>query len=102
MRLGRRRPAAHSRLGAHGGLRERHLLRGPARRLGFIPESVGVGMTRQRTIAVNPNTYAATRPGVFAAGDVTSGTAFVIEAVAAGHKAGPEHRQVPAGQGDGA
>ena len=54
--------------------------------LGFIPESVGVGMTRQRTIAVNPNTYAATRPGVFAAGDVTSGTAFVIEAVAAGHK----------------
>jgi heterodisulfide reductase subunit A-like polyferredoxin len=54
--------------------------------LGFIPESVGVGMTRQRTVAVNPNTLAATRPGVFAAGDVTSGTAFVIEAVAAGHK----------------
>ena len=26
------------------------------------------------------------RPGVFAAGDATSGTAFVIEAVAAGHK----------------
>ena len=55
--------------------------------LGFIPESVGVGLTRQRTVAVNPNTYAATRPGVFAAGDVTSGTAFVIEAVDAGHKA---------------
>ncbi len=54
--------------------------------LGFIPESVGLGMTKQRTIAVNPNTYAATRPGVFAAGDVTSGTAFVIEAVAAGHR----------------
>jgi len=55
--------------------------------LGFIPESVGVGLTRQGTIAVNPNTYAATRRGVFAAGDVTSGTAFVIEAVEAGHKA---------------
>ena len=55
--------------------------------LGFIPESVGVGLTRQRTVAVNPNTYAATRPGVFAAGDATSGTAFVIEAVDAGHKA---------------
>jgi heterodisulfide reductase subunit A-like polyferredoxin len=54
--------------------------------LGFIPESVGVGLTKQHTIAVNPNTYAATRPGVFAAGDVTSGTAFVIEAVDAGHK----------------
>ncbi|MBI4495470.1 MAG: FAD-dependent oxidoreductase [Deltaproteobacteria bacterium] len=55
--------------------------------LAFIPESAGVGVTRQGTVAVNPNTFAATRPGVFAAGDVTSGTAFVIEAVAAGHKA---------------
>ena len=55
--------------------------------LAFIPESTGVGVTRQRTIAVNPNTMAATRPGVFAAGDVTTGTAFVIEAVAAGHQA---------------
>jgi heterodisulfide reductase subunit A-like polyferredoxin len=55
--------------------------------LGFIPESAGVGVTRQQTIAVNPNTMAATRPGVFAAGDATTGTAFVIEAVAAGHQA---------------
>ncbi len=54
--------------------------------LAFIPESAGVGVTRQQTIAVNPNTFAATRPGVFAAGDATTGTAFVIEAVAAGHK----------------
>ena len=54
--------------------------------LAFIPESAGVGVTRRATIAVNPNTFAATRPGVFAAGDATSGTAFVIEAVAAGHK----------------
>jgi heterodisulfide reductase subunit A-like polyferredoxin len=55
--------------------------------LGFIPESAGVGVTRQQTIAINPNTMAATRPGVFAAGDATTGTAFVIEAVAAGHQA---------------
>jgi len=55
--------------------------------LAFIPEDTGVGVTRQRTIAVNPNTMAATRPGVFAAGDSVSGTAFVIEAVASGHKA---------------
>ena len=54
--------------------------------LAFIPESAGVGVTRQATIAVNPNTGAATRPGVFAAGDATTGTAFVIEAVASGHK----------------
>jgi heterodisulfide reductase subunit A-like polyferredoxin len=55
--------------------------------LGFIPESAGVGLTQEAMVAVNPNTCAATRPGVFAAGDATSGTAFVIEAIAAGHKA---------------
>ncbi|MBM4423178.1 MAG: FAD-binding protein [Chloroflexi bacterium] len=54
--------------------------------LAFIPDDAGVGVTRQATIAVNPNTFAATRPGVFAAGDATTGTAFVIEAVASGHK----------------
>ncbi len=55
--------------------------------LAFIPDDAGVGLTDQRTIAVNPNTFAATRPGVFAAGDSVSGTAFVIEAVASGHEA---------------
>jgi heterodisulfide reductase subunit A-like polyferredoxin len=55
--------------------------------LAFIPESTGVGVTRQQTIAINPNTLAATRRGVFAAGDATTGTAFVIEAVEAGHRA---------------
>ncbi|HIQ02331.1 MAG TPA: FAD-dependent oxidoreductase, partial [Anaerolineales bacterium] len=61
--------------------------------LAFIPESAGVGITERATIAVNPNTLAATRPGVFAAGDATTGTAFVIEAVAAGHRAaGSIHR----------
>ncbi len=54
--------------------------------LAFIPEDGGVGITRQRTIAVNPNTFATSRVGVFAAGDATTGTAFVIDAVAAGHK----------------
>jgi heterodisulfide reductase subunit A-like polyferredoxin len=61
--------------------------------LAFIPPDAGVGITRQTTIAINPNTFAATRPGVFAAGDATTGTAFVIEAVASGHKAaGAIHR----------
>jgi heterodisulfide reductase subunit A-like polyferredoxin len=55
--------------------------------LAFIPDDAGVGVTTQRTIAINPNTMAATRPGVFAAGDSVSGTAFVVEAVASGHKA---------------
>jgi heterodisulfide reductase subunit A-like polyferredoxin len=55
--------------------------------LAFIPDDAGVGLTEQRTIAINPNTFAATRPGVFAAGDSVSGTAFVIEAVHSGHEA---------------
>ena len=60
---------------------------GQAAVLAFIPPDTGVGVTRRGTVAVNPNTLAATRPGVFAAGDVATGTAFVIEAVAAGHRA---------------
>ncbi len=59
--------------------------------LAFIPDDAGVGMTGastgSATIAINPNTLAATREGVFAAGDAVSGTAFVIEAVASGHTA---------------
>lgn len=55
--------------------------------LAFIPDDAGVGITGQQTIAINPNTLAATRPGVFAAGDSVSGTSFVIEAVASGHTA---------------
>jgi heterodisulfide reductase subunit A-like polyferredoxin len=54
--------------------------------LAFIPDDAGVGLTDNRTIAINPNTFATSRPGVFAAGDSVSGTAFVIEAVANGHK----------------
>ncbi len=55
--------------------------------LAFIPDDAGVGVTDKQTIAINPNTMAATRPGVFAAGDSVSGTSFVIEAVASGHQA---------------
>jgi heterodisulfide reductase subunit A-like polyferredoxin len=55
--------------------------------LAFIPEDDGIGTTRQGTIAVNPNTMATSHEGVFAAGDATTGTAFVIEAIAAGHQA---------------
>jgi len=54
--------------------------------LAFIPESAGVGITRASTISINPNTFAATRPGVFAAGDATTGTGYVVEAIASGHK----------------
>ena len=53
--------------------------------LAFIPDDAGVGITKSQTIAINPNTLAATKEGVFAAGDSVSGTAFVIESVASGH-----------------
>lgn len=55
--------------------------------LAFLPEDTGVGLTEQQTVAINPNTFAASRPGVFAAGDSVSGTSFVIEAVESGHRA---------------
>jgi len=55
--------------------------------LAFIPDDAGVDLTAQHKIAINPDTLAATREGVFAAGDTVSGTAFVIEAVESGHVA---------------
>jgi NADH-quinone oxidoreductase subunit F len=42
---------------------------------------------RGRTIAVDPRTFATSLPGLFAGGDVTTGPATVIEAIAAGRKA---------------
>jgi heterodisulfide reductase subunit A-like polyferredoxin len=60
---------------------------GQAAGLAFIPEDSGVGTTRRGLVAVNPNTLAATRPGVFAAGDAVTGTAFVVDGIAAGHQA---------------
>ena len=63
--------------------------------LAFIPDDAGVGVTRARTIAVDPDTFMTDRPGIFAAGDSISGTAFVIEAVAGGHRvAGAIHRHL--------
>ncbi len=55
--------------------------------LAFIPDDANVGLTDKQTIAINSNTLATSRPGVFAAGDCISGTAFVIEAVERGHTA---------------
>ncbi len=55
--------------------------------LAFVPEDDGVGITPRKTVAVNPNTLATSRDGVFAAGDAITGTAFVVEAIATGHKA---------------
>ena len=55
--------------------------------LSLIPEVSGVKVNANHTLEVNPDTFTTGQPGIFAAGDAVSGTAFVIEAVATGHKA---------------
>ncbi len=54
--------------------------------LGIVPADCGVAITGEDTIAVDEKTQATARPGVFAAGDATRGTAFAIEAIAGGHR----------------
>ncbi len=49
-----------------------------------LPKEVTV---RQRQAAVDPQTLATKIPGLFAGGDVVTGTSFVVDAIAAGHKA---------------
>ncbi|HEX7974377.1 MAG TPA: FAD-dependent oxidoreductase [Anaerolineales bacterium] len=42
---------------------------------------------RGRFPKVDPDTLATSQPGIFAGGDVVTGTAFIVDAIAAGHKA---------------
>jgi len=49
-----------------------------------LPDEVKV---RRQFAAVDPVTLATSLPGLFAGGDVVTGTAFVVNAIAAGHKA---------------
>jgi heterodisulfide reductase subunit A-like polyferredoxin len=60
---------------------------GQAAGLSFIPEDSQVNTTTWGTIVVDPETLACDRQGVFAGGDAVSGTAFVIDAIAHGHRA---------------
>lgn len=47
----------------------------------------GIKQTARRTVAVDPETLATGRPGLFAGGDAVTGVGFIIDAIAAGHKA---------------
>lgn len=47
----------------------------------------GVETIRGRFPAVDPDTLATSMPGVFAGGDAVTGTAFIVDAIAAGHNA---------------
>jgi heterodisulfide reductase subunit A-like polyferredoxin len=55
--------------------------------LASIQNVQGVEQSRRRTVAVDPETLATGRPGLFAGGDAVTGTGFIIDAIAAGHKA---------------
>ncbi len=58
---------------------------GQAPDLSFIDGEIE--LTKGRTIKVDANTLRTSRAGVFAGGDVVSGTKFIVDAVAAGHRA---------------
>ncbi|OGO02829.1 MAG: hypothetical protein A2Y59_05130, partial [Chloroflexi bacterium RBG_13_52_14] len=52
-----------------------------------IPNSFGLALNKDGTIRVDPDTLATSRPDTFSGGDVVSGPASVIEAIAAGRQA---------------
>ena len=52
-----------------------------------IQNASGVEQSKRRTVAVNPETLATGRPGLFAGGDAVTGVGFIIDAIAAGHRA---------------
>ncbi|MGE5262768.1 MAG: FAD-dependent oxidoreductase, partial [Acidobacteriota bacterium] len=47
----------------------------------------GVEQSKRRTVAVDPETLATGRPGLFAGGDAVLGASSIIESIGAGHKA---------------
>jgi len=58
--------------------------------VGQVPEgvqSLGVGLTKENLVKVDMETMATDRPGVFAGGDLVTGPASIIDAIAHGRKA---------------
>jgi len=49
--------------------------------------SEGFEQTKAGTLRVDPETLAASKEGVFAGGDVVTGTKFIVDAIAAGYRA---------------
>ena len=54
--------------------------------LGIFPGHADIKVTQAKTVEVDARTLSTGRPGVFAAGDSISGTAFAIQAIAGGHR----------------
>ena len=64
-----------------------------------IQNAQGVEQSKRRTVAVDPETLATGRPGLFAGGDAVLGASSIIEAVAAGHTAARSIQKYLSGQG---
>jgi NADPH-dependent glutamate synthase beta subunit-like oxidoreductase len=60
---------------------------GQASDLNWIRHEDGIEVTPRNTIKVDPQTLAATAPGVYAGGDVAFGPRLIVDAVADGHRA---------------
>jgi NADH-quinone oxidoreductase subunit F len=65
-----------------------------------IPGRFNLSLGRGNTIEVDPDTLATSKEGVFAGGDVVSGPASVIEAIAAGRQAAISIDRYLGGKGD--
>ncbi len=65
-----------------------------------VPVGFGLSVARGGEIKVDPDTLATSREGVFAGGDVVSGPASVIEAIAAGRQAAISIDRYLGGNGD--
>ncbi len=66
---------------------------GQATDITAVQKSPGVEQSKRRTVAVDPVTLATGRPGLFAGGDAVTGVGFIIDAIAAGHRAADSIRE---------
>ncbi|MFP4081564.1 MAG: FAD-dependent oxidoreductase [Candidatus Aminicenantes bacterium] len=55
--------------------------------LSFLPSELEIHTTQERTVEVHPQTFQTNLPGIFAGGEVASGPASAVEAMASGRKA---------------
>jgi NADPH-dependent glutamate synthase beta subunit-like oxidoreductase len=55
--------------------------------ISFLPEEIGLEMSRWDRLAVNPETFETNVPGIFAGGDFVTGPRDVIRVIADGRKA---------------
>jgi heterodisulfide reductase subunit A-like polyferredoxin len=58
----------------------------------------GLELTRSGTVNADPETLATSRPGIFAGGEAVTGAKFIVDAIAAGHRAASSIQQYLRGE----